>query len=488
MELTKDSPLGPTVNTECIMAGMNWCNIQAEKLFADFCKVTECHSQFPSMAEACKNSGGDLADPGVPDPGLEPETCRPPKVKQPNGDCVDPPPIARNTGEREVNECEAKQRTSSDACTPGQGIVLGSSGSSIASMCRHFQSNSLASAGEYAEFGRRCQDGALACRSACATAKTAAGSNAAFQNRITNAVAQCTLNSQKAAQAGRQGIASMGNAQRAEECRKHAAANAPPPGSTPPTSGTPNPQSQKPNGDKANNQSPTGSGGGGSSPSPTSNSYSSNGSGYYPGSTQQPQEQVPTPAGAGGFREADAQVKAENFNVAPETQMNSANGYAGEPPKLPGGGAPGGAGRVPNNSGGSIPGGEGGGQGARLQPQRAGGGPAPNGNVADILQGFQGAGGGGGGSRGSGLSDDSDGGRFRGGSGNRANGQGRDPASAGIDLKNYLPGGSMHSGNRAGGFRPTSMMDINSMHTNIWVKVGDRLRERCRLGRLFDCR
>lgn len=57
-----------------------------------------------------------------------------------------------------------------------------------------------------------------------------------------------------------------------------------------------------------------------------------------------------------------------------------------------------------------------------------------------------------------------------------------------MDLRQYLPGGARDPGRRAGGFRPTAMMDINASHMNIWLKVGDRLREKCRLGILIDCR
>jgi hypothetical protein len=142
-------------------------------------------------------------------------------------------------------------------------------------------------------------------------------------------------------------------------------------------------------------------------------------------------------------------------------------------------------GTVANNTGGGIPGGGG------TQPASLGGGgrnaagysPGSPGYTTDILQGTQGAGGysnpvepnnggsGGGGGYGSGrnvASNDDEGGML------------------GLDLRQFLPGGSRDPQRRLAGLGARS--EINAKEEDIWRRISSKMEEKCKLGILIGCR
>lgn len=497
------------VSQYCSQAQKQWCDLLSEDGLGSkdiFCKDQRhksCHEFYPALAATCDDAGvrtisaleGD--DDPAPTSSRRNRTCDTPgtRLNPQNNQCEPIPPVA-NVAEQELRECEASQVSAGSACQAGPGIVTNPSCNTIECMCRQFEQNNLASSQDFAAFGNQCMGAARTCQVKCDRAKTAAASDPGRQSRANDLIQQCSLHGQKAQLAQRQGLQSMSTAQRSQECAKLAAANNRPPtnpgpGPGPSSSPSPGPttQSTDPNKKTQQNQPGDGTGsggipnlGGGSQPTSATPANSPYNSFANNSQVQRPQAED-TPGSQGGFRDAEEKTDDKNFNVNGDTQQNSAfqgNGEQGGP-KFPGG-----AGQqktIANNSGGSIPGSDGG-QGARFLPPTRAGGPAPNSNVADILKGFQGGGGGSAAaaSGGSGFDDSNNG--FKGYGGD----QGRGPASDGIDLRKYLPGGTHDPHRRAGGFRPFSLMDINSAHTNIFNKVGDRLREKCKLGILFDCR
>lgn len=60
----------------------------------------------------------------------------------------------------------------------------------------------------------------------------------------------------------------------------------------------------------------------------------------------------------------------------------------------------------------------------------------------------------------------------------------RIPASERLDLKKYLPGGRFGPVGRE---RPGGTQ-IHGRSVDIWARITVRMREKCMLGRLFDCR
>lgn len=135
---------------------------------------------------------------------------------------------------------------------------------------------------------------------------------------------------------------------------------------------------------------------------------------------------------------------------------------------------------IPNNGGGFTGGtsaagfGGGGGSGG----SRGGSG----GYNTDVLRGVSG---------GSGYSNPAGGGGYqaRGGAPNyRGN---RAPASRksanGFDLKQFLPGGSNDPNRRLAGMAGTAMSEIGPSHSDIWQRLSNRVREICKLNRLYNC-
>lgn len=494
------------VEQYCSQSEKQWCDLLTEdgmpsqQVFCSDRRHVSCHDFYPELKKTCGVSNEER-ETGLRSAPLttivDDGSCPTGQRQKRDGSGCEPIPPVANVAEQALRECEQAQVSTGSACQAGPGIVTNPSCNTIECMCRQFEQNNLASSQDFAAFGNQCNDAARTCQVKCDRAKTASASDPGRLSRANDLIQQCSLHGQKAQLAQRQGLQSMSTAQRSQECAKLAAANnrppnqgpGPNPGSGPGPSSGPTTQSTDPNKKTQQNQPGDGTGSGGmpslgggsqptsaSSPNSPYNSFANN------SQVQRPQAED-TPGSQGGFRDAEEKTDEKNFNVNGDTQQNSAfqgNGEQGGP-KFPGG--PGQQKTVANNSGGSIPGGDGG-PGARFLPPTRAGGPAPNSNVADILKGFQGGGGGSAAaaSGGSGFDDSNNG--FKGYGGD----QGRGPASDGIDLRKYLPGGTHDPHRRAGGFRPFSLMDINSAHTNIFNKVGDRLREKCKLGILFDCR
>lgn len=483
------------------------------------------------MCATMAECGGDgiKALLGTPLP-VEGERCQPGQTTKKDGTpCPRPGNEAlmlmgntKNAGQANAaaQACEALKNKAQQECRAAGGLNTSSEQASLNAMCEAYRNGNLENFRRQLQFGDRCGVSYMECKNRCIEGAGEFGQFLQQSSQMRSAAQTCQSFSGAVSKSGSSGLASLSQAEVGRKCDEQSASRTRPqnaPGTTPGPAAGPspgpssNPGTQQPapgnsnptGGDQARKaNSDNGGGGGGgmpSLPSPQSSSpYNSNaaygnGAGFSnctmdpsaPGcQAQQPKEQVAESGQQGGFRDADERTNEKNFNVGDTGGLNRAgyngNGEGGAP-NIPGGGGRGGAGGVPNNTGGGIPGSDGG-PGARIQPQARG--YAPQGGAStDIMQGFQGGGGYNYGGGGSGFDEDR---RRQPQGANRA--QARGPASQGMDLRQYLPGGTMDPGRRAGGFRPNARMDINAAHVNIWLKVGDRLREKCRLGLLIDCR
>lgn len=481
------------------------CDVGAYEWCKGRCFDESCKKRLGGEWDAMCGSGTAMLM-NIP---TESERVCPPGQKLNAMGICQPATAAASTDANSKQQCQAAVQSASRSCEPPPGIVLGTDSRSIAAMCSHLKNQSLGSAQDAVRFGNQCKAAIDGCVAKCG--------DAADKNRGDSEIgtlgAACRALNSRVAQASRSGLNAMSDSEKAERCGlaakddpsqrispQSAPSTSPGPGTQQPASS--NPSTSNPN-QRANNDKGSGGGGSGSgspsfpgaqnSPYENSSANYENGAGFTnctmdpsaPGcQAQLPQEHKADSGQIGGFRESEDAVQDKSFNVADSGGIipsgYNGNGEGGAP-NLPGGQGRGGGG-VPNNTGGGIPGSDGG-QGARIQPQGRGHVPTA-GASTDIMQGFQGGGGYSPSASGSGLESDRDGrGRQRGGGA-----QGRAPTSQAIDLRQYLPGGRMDPGRRAGGFRPNAMMDIHASHVNIWLKVGDRLREKCRLGVLIDCR
>lgn len=474
----------------CDFNAKNWCQSHCEGAGADpTCKSFNLCPQQPSASI----SGFGITDE-------EAVVCSTPGWVKINGVCG-PDPAKSSQAKA---QCQAAASISARACTPPQGVYLSEKDASIAEMCKKMEEASLASANDYLKFGQNCRNAAVSCKEKCGDAAKTSPSD----GQLTRSFNDCERDMERISQAANFSLGSKSAQERSNECNKLARAKSnggpkpqsdgsglsptPSPGATPsptPSSNNPynNQQAQQPQGQGGGGAPSMPSMGGGGSPSSSSpQSYANNGySGYQNPQTQQPLDQVKAQEAQSGFRGANDPTTAKDFNVG-DTKGGDAGFQGVSADGAGGGGRANNAAQVraiANNSGGSIPGSEN--SGARFQPQGRSGGVPTSQQSTDVLQGFQNGGGGGSGygaGGGSGFTNES--GRFKGYGG----GNNRAPANARMDLRNYLPGGRFDPGMRAGGFRPTAFADINAQHVNIWSKVGDRLREKCRLGELYDCR
>jgi len=183
-------------------------------------------------------------------------------------------------------------------------------------------------------------------------------------------------------------------------------------------------------------------------------------------------------AGFGGSLGQNDRPKRGDFNINSQSEEP---GFAGNP-SMDQNQQQGGAknATVANNSGGAIPGGGGSGGAAKMDSPRGGTSPGSPGYTTDVLQGLSSPGG----YSQSGGSGESDGGG--GGYGNR-----RAPSNeAGMDLSQFLPGGSKDPNRRAlagaAGYNIHSAQ-INGRFVNIWNRISERMQEKCRLGQLVGC-
>ena len=144
-------------------------------------------------------------------------------------------------------------------------------------------------------------------------------------------------------------------------------------------------------------------------------------------------------------------------------------------------------GTVANNSGGSIPGGGDSGSAQLGGPAggvQRGGSPGSPGYSTDIMQGNRS----GGYSQPVGMnnngSDDGSGSDYRRNQGGRHTAS-SDAPRMGLDLKQFLPGGSKDPLRRVGGMRRGK--DIHGPSVDIWNKISTRFKHECRLTPLYDC-
>ena len=185
-------------------------------------------------------------------------------------------------------------------------------------------------------------------------------------------------------------------------------------------------------------------------------------------------------AGAGaGFQEVGSNTKP-NFNPAPMAAQGA--------PVLPafrGDTAPNKANVVANNSGGAIPGQGDSGGGARLDSKtQKGGVVASSGPNTDILQGDRSGGysqpAGGNGSGFENMNGDYSGDR-------RSGSRGLATASnaVGMDLKKFLPGGSLDPNRHLAGLAKNA--EINGKAEDIFQIISNKMVEKCKLGVLWRC-
>ncbi len=139
-------------------------------------------------------------------------------------------------------------------------------------------------------------------------------------------------------------------------------------------------------------------------------------------------------------------------------------------------------GTVANNSGGGIPGGDG------VGPAKLGGGssaasPGSPGYSTDVLQGTQGSNG-----YSQSVEANTSGSSFFSGffGGSRKPANEADNAMLGMDLRQFLPGGSRDPKRRLAGFGVRS--EINAKEEDIWRIISTKMEEKCKLGVLIGCR
>lgn len=137
-------------------------------------------------------------------------------------------------------------------------------------------------------------------------------------------------------------------------------------------------------------------------------------------------------------------------------------------------------GTIANNSGGGIPGG-GGGSPASLGPNGRGGSPGSPGYDTDVL-----------GANASGASGYSQPGGIlpnetpsRDGRWRAMSSGGENSPLIGMDLKQYLPGGSLDPNRKIAGISPGSQ--INRKEEDIWRIISNKMYEKCKLGVLWQC-
>jgi hypothetical protein len=137
-------------------------------------------------------------------------------------------------------------------------------------------------------------------------------------------------------------------------------------------------------------------------------------------------------------------------------------------------------GTIANNSGGAIPG------GGNVQPASLGGGgrggsPGSPGYDTDILRGTVSASGGSSGLPNNILPNDiPQNGRWR-----TMSAGGEISPLVGMDLKQYLPGGSLDPNRKIAGISPGSQ--INRKEEDIWRIISNKMYEKCKLGVLWQC-
>ncbi len=181
------------------------------------------------------------------------------------------------------------------------------------------------------------------------------------------------------------------------------------------------------------------------------------------------------PAGTAGFGAAKKEDKP-TFNLPDGRDIPVGNGFAKngvEPQSVTNK-------MIPNNSGGGIPG-SGGTNPASLGANPKGASPGSPGYETDIYQGMLA---GGYSQPGPMPSMDGYNPRQRGGA---RRGDGSDPSNpmVGMDLKQFLPGGSLDPNRKIAGVGRGSQ--INPKEENIWRIISNKINEKCRLGVLWRC-
>jgi hypothetical protein len=186
--------------------------------------------------------------------------------------------------------------------------------------------------------------------------------------------------------------------------------------------------------------------------------------------------------GSASFTTATPSNKQQNFNLADTSAVMAGQMIQGagqnRQQNLPT------VNPVANNSGGQMPGGN---SPQAGRPNAANAAPrvaAAASNIADIDQGLRSGGGGSfNNSAGGGMDmPDASSPYF----GNR--GSGRAPASAQMDLRQFLPGGQRDPNMRNVGGQAAAALGIHGRFVDIWARISDRMQEKCRLGELMGCR
>jgi len=376
--------------------------------------------------------------------------------------------------QRAIDECNGLHSQAQAACNGGAGDPRnpGATGG-LQQLCEQYRRTNRATADANIEWANNCNTALQTCKNKCQQFATQFSGAAATLNSQANS---CQNLQARVRQSGLQSGELLSAADLARLCAQNTAQDYRPNSQGP---GSPNP-----------NLGPGGGGlpGGGAPPGaqPANNPYQANSQSSYLQRNVAAEAVQPK----NGFEQPGESAAGEfNINEPAPNQGNrpGANFYGAGPrneniDKIPGRG--GAQGTVSNNSGGQIPGGSSGFGAASLPPKRGGGTQGPTVNT-DILNGFQGGGGGATGSAdintaGSGFDE----------SGSRGGGYGRgpQPQEQDVDLKKYLPGGSLAANGRHQGGYASASLGIHGPAVNLWNRINVRIIERCRLGRLIDCR
>jgi hypothetical protein len=154
-----------------------------------------------------------------------------------------------------------------------------------------------------------------------------------------------------------------------------------------------------------------------------------------------------------GDGDGNADAQTPQFGTNPSSQASSAG--------------------IPSNGGGFAAGaGSGGALGGN------GGGGAGGGYNTDVLRGVSGGGG---------YSGNPGGGYVSASGGFSGYGGGYTKPSSSFDLRQFLPGGKQDPNRKIAGMGGARSSEIGPSHADIWNRLSNRVKEICKLNRLYDC-
>ncbi len=477
----------------CNEMAESWCNSKPNKCSIPGCADSSCSGDDgygderfcqPGLA---RNSSGDCICPGTNKVAGRVEECTTaggsPSTGSPPGSSA-PPPGDPAQKQKDIQACFQQEQQASDCCANPVACIGGSisgairlrPGEGIAETCRRMQEASLRDAQIRNQAANACTQRQSACKSSCQSALSKWGTDSSAKSLLEQRLQSCESFTTSRVLLGMAGTNSAENSALAERCNQVTRSDLQSTGGSP---------------TNRDGTSPGAGGGfpslGGSPGSPGSDPYNSpyqQAMQYCEFNPNDPrcralQETPETPKGKVGF-ETGGVGGAPNFDLrggdGPKTQFNMAESYDAKNHAQ--------VNPVANNAGGGIPGQGSQGMGARMDQPHRGGAPPPS-YTTDVLKGFQG--GGGGSAPANAMNANAEGGWSSYGRG----GPRRGPASMdkGIDLRQFLPGGSRDPRMVGGRVRHAGLgKGIHPRSVNLFHRISTKFREKCRLGILADCR